>query len=186
MNPWTYLDIRVVVPVCDPCCWTDEHKPFPIVFGPDWLEGYKTLGLVIGLSRNQIATVARALRNGSWLPTCWQCGSTIDLHSEEGFHIRHVSLSEYFNLEQIRNISDILNPPKNPGDHTRKFIYKVFGGKCVVCQGEATTLDHIIPRAKGGLAELTNLQPMCRKCNQEKANQDVEIVPVYLTFRLRP
>ncbi|SRR5712691_1218631 len=91
-NPMTYIDISVVVPFCDPCCWTDEHKPFPLVWGPDWLEGYKMLGL---LTRSQIAAVARALRNGSWLPTCWQCGSSIDLHGEEGFHIRRVSFSGF-------------------------------------------------------------------------------------------
>ncbi len=32
-NCMTYIDIWVVVPVCDPCCFTEEHKPFPIVFG---------------------------------------------------------------------------------------------------------------------------------------------------------
>jgi hypothetical protein len=100
VNPMTYIDISVVVPVCDPCCWTDEHKPFPLVWGPDWLEGYKTLSLLIGLSSSEIAAVARALRNGNWLPTCWQCGSSIDLNGEEGFHIRHVSFAEYFHCAE--------------------------------------------------------------------------------------
>ena len=182
VNPWTYIHISVVVPVCDPCCWTDEDKPSPIVWGPDWLEGYKTLGLLIGLSRSQIAAMVRAvrnaLRNGSWLPTCWQCGSSIDLNSEEGFHIRHVSFAEYFSQD--------MHPRERPTSRIKKAVYEVFGKKCVVCQREATTVDHIIPRAKDGLTELTNLQPMCGECNQVKADQDVEIVSVDLTFRLRP
>src|SRR5262249_41348306 len=124
----TYIDISVVVPVCDPCCWTDEHKPFPIVWGPDWLEGYKTLGPLIGLSRSQIAAVARALRCGDWLPTCWQCGSIIDLHSEEGFHIRHVSFAEYFHCaEQISR-------PRTPSKKLQRQVFEIFGTKCVVCQ----------------------------------------------------
>ena len=178
VNPMTYIDISVVVPVCDPCCWTDEHKPFPIVWGPDWLEGYKTLGLVIGLSRSQIAAVARALRNGSWLPTCWQCGSSIDLTGEEGFHIRRVSFAEYFHCAESTG--------RRIPSKIKEVVYQVFGTQCVLCQREATTLDHIIPRAKGGLAEVTNLQPMCHECNVEKADRDVEIVSVNLTFRLRP
>lgn len=43
------------------------------------------------------------------------------------------------------------------------------------------TVDHIIPRSRGGNNDLTNLQPMCATCNLEKGNklpgetQDVHI-----------
>ena len=177
-NSMTYIDFRVVVPLCDPCCFTEEHKPFPIVFGPDWLEGYKNLGLLIGLSRSQIATVARALRNGSWLPACWQCGSSIDLNSEESFHIRRVSFSMYFNLYMTRR--------RFPPLSIKKIVYKLFRTKCVACQRKAVTLDHIFAYSKGGLTEVANLQPMCEECSTEKANRDVEIVSANLTFLLRP
>lgn len=181
-NSMTYINYSVVVPVCDPCCWTDEHKPFPLVWGPDWLEGYKNLGLLLGLSRSGIAVIVRevhnALRNGSWLPTCWQCGSSIDLTGEEGFHIRHVSFSEYFSC------------PRSTGRRIpakiKELVYQMFGIQCVLCQREATTLDHIIPRVKGGQAEVTNLQPMCPECNVKKADGGVEIVSVDLIFRLQP
>lgn len=36
--------------------------------------------------------------------------------------------------------------------------------------GMALTVDHIIPRSKGGSDDLPNLQPMCAKCNTEKGN----------------
>jgi 5-methylcytosine-specific restriction endonuclease McrA len=33
------------------------------------------------------------------------------------------------------------------------------------------TVDHIIPRAKGGGEELENKQPMCRDCNTKKSDK---------------
>lgn len=33
------------------------------------------------------------------------------------------------------------------------------------------TVDHVIPRSKGGTNELSNLVLACRKCNQAKGNK---------------
>jgi 5-methylcytosine-specific restriction endonuclease McrA len=34
--------------------------------------------------------------------------------------------------------------------------------------------DHIIPLAKGGVHHPTNLQPLCRKCNERKQARTVD------------
>jgi 5-methylcytosine-specific restriction endonuclease McrA len=42
-------------------------------------------------------------------------------------------------------------------------------GPCVVCGTmEDLTFDHIVPLAKGGTNELSNLQVLCRACNSKK------------------
>jgi 5-methylcytosine-specific restriction endonuclease McrA len=33
------------------------------------------------------------------------------------------------------------------------------------------TIDHILPRSKGGKDTLENLQPMCSSCNAKKADK---------------
>lgn len=41
-----------------------------------------------------------------------------------------------------------------------------------ICQGKATTADHIIPHSKGGPTTIYNLQAACKPCNQHKSNSD--------------
>ena len=46
------------------------------------------------------------------------------------------------------------------------------GWQCVVCNRPAHTVDHIIPRVKGGNMWATdNLQSMCKSCNSAKGGR---------------
>lgn len=50
-------------------------------------------------------------------------------------------------------------------------IYKRDEYQCKFCQSSSRlTIDHIIPLDKGGGNELSNLQTLCYRCNQEKGN----------------
>lgn len=43
-----------------------------------------------------------------------------------------------------------------------------YGGRCWMCGGIATSIDHVKPLAKGGSNWPANLRPACRPCNSAK------------------
>jgi len=54
----------------------------------------------------------------------------------------------------------------------RSRVYERDGHKCVKCgTTENLTLDHRIPRSRGGRSTMENLQTMCHDCNNEKADK---------------
>jgi len=46
--------------------------------------------------------------------------------------------------------------------------------RCAYCEGKATTVDHIVPKALGGRHEWTNVVAACKRCNQKKSNKTLE------------
>lgn len=60
----------------------------------------------------------------------------------------------------------------------RALIQYKFDGKCAYCGKDLSekgcTLDHIIPKSRGGYKTEDNLYPACRKCNERKADLSME------------
>lgn len=48
------------------------------------------------------------------------------------------------------------------------------GRTCVYCGDAAQTLDHIVPRSKGGSDHPDNLVPACQRCNGAKSALSLE------------
>jgi len=102
-----------------------------------------------------------------------------------------------YNPNKFKIIKEIPLDIIKKWSHRRRFkVFASKGTKCVRCgrngtrifnwlniknnqqhtdlyleTGELMTVDHIIPRAKGGSNELSNLQPMCYECNNEKGDK---------------
>lgn len=55
----------------------------------------------------------------------------------------------------------------------RRQIFEHWGRDCAYCGEHADTLDHVIPRHKGGLTIRENLVSCCRRCNGSKSAEDV-------------
>lgn len=57
----------------------------------------------------------------------------------------------------------------------RNRIYRRDGYECIYCGSKKDlTLDHVIPKSKGGKNEWTNLVTSCFKCNLKKSNRTPE------------
>jgi CRISPR/Cas system Type II protein with McrA/HNH and RuvC-like nuclease domain len=71
-------------------------------------------------------------------------------------------------LNYIRHFSRGLRPNRNR-------IYKRDGYECVYCGSKRSlTLDHVVPKSRGGTNDWTNLVTSCMKCNLKKANRTPE------------
>jgi len=68
---------------------------------------------------------------------------------------------------------------------TRQNVFRRDGHRCVYCgTGQDLTLDHLVPRAKGGGTQWNNVVTACRRCNSQKGDLDLE--EVGFTLRIRP
>jgi len=54
---------------------------------------------------------------------------------------------------------------------TRRAVFARDGGRCVYCNAPATSLDHVIPRSRGGLHVWENVVSCCGRCNHAKADR---------------
>ncbi len=52
------------------------------------------------------------------------------------------------------------------------------GGRCLRCHAQAKlTVDHIVPVSRGGSSDISNLQPLCAKCNSIKHTKTIDYRP---------
>ena len=64
---------------------------------------------------------------------------------------------------------------------TRRGVFLRDGGRCAYCDAPATSLDHVLPRSRGGPHIWENVVSCCRRCNHVKADRTVS----ELGWRLR-
>ncbi|MGH3341315.1 MAG: HNH endonuclease [Carbonactinosporaceae bacterium] len=64
---------------------------------------------------------------------------------------------------------------------TRRAVFARDGGRCVYCTAPATSVDHVVPRSRGGGHVWENVVSACRRCNHVKADRSVS----ELGWRLR-
>ena len=73
-------------------------------------------------------------------------------------------------------------PYRGPVPLTRRALFARDGGRCMYCGAVATSVDHVIPRSRGGKHVWDNVVASCRRCNHVKADRTV----ADLGWRLHP
>lgn len=47
----------------------------------------------------------------------------------------------------------------------RAFVFAEYDGRCALCGGQGQDVDHIIPVARGGTSDPSNLRLLCARCH---------------------
>ena len=56
---------------------------------------------------------------------------------------------------------------------SRRAVFTRDGQTCVYCGGTATSIDHVVPRSRGGTHTWDNVVAACRRCNHTKADRSL-------------
>lgn len=73
----------------------------------------------------------------------------------------------------------IVLTPKLARKQFRQHIFESWGWRCAYCDQQlnenTATIDHIVPKHKGGQNIRSNLACACNKCNRSKASQSLQV-----------
>jgi 5-methylcytosine-specific restriction endonuclease McrA len=65
-------------------------------------------------------------------------------------------------------------PYRNSTPLSRRALFARDGGRCVYCGAAAASIDHVMPRSRGGLHTWENVVSACHKCNHHKADKTLK------------
>ena len=94
------------------------------------------------------------------------------VESDKIVHSQHLS----FNLPSVVQLRRYINVPRGRSiPLTTRTVVARDGGNCAYCgEHNADTMDHLIPRAKGGPHTWENVVAACRRCNHKKRDRTPE------------
>lgn len=95
----------------------------------------------------------------------------------EEYHSLIRSVSRVINLPKIIRLTTYVHVFRNSGyaKCTRKNVLQRDNHECQYCgislTSKTATLDHIVPRSKGGSTDFLNLVTCCQRCNNKKGSK---------------
>lgn len=94
------------------------------------------------------------------------------LHAGEGeFHAEKVS----FPVPSVVRLTHYVRVPYHAGTAvSRRAIFMRDDGRCQYCNATAESIDHVVPKSKGGAHTWENVVAACRPCNSRKRDRLLE------------
>jgi 5-methylcytosine-specific restriction endonuclease McrA len=81
------------------------------------------------------------------------------------------------------------NPREQRVPFSRQNVFRRDGERCQYCGAQRSarelTLDHVLPKSRGGASSFTNVVSCCRACNHRKANRTPEEAGMVLLSKPR-
>ena len=89
---------------------------------------------------------------------------TKELADQRAWRAQEGRAAQQYHERRARKLAALVNGPLPPGTYARVLA----SGPCVYCGKPATSVDHVIALARGGLEIEANLVPACASCNGSK------------------
>lgn len=95
------------------------------------------------------------------------------------------TISNAYPMPTVIRLNRYINLPYKGVMMTRQNIFKRDGHRCVYCgTHEDLTLDHVLPKSRGGRTSWDNLATACKRCNTRKGDRTPE--EAMMPMLLRP
>lgn len=102
--------------------------------------------------------------------------------SDDGEMLR--SVNSAYPMPSVIRLNRYVNVPYKGVVLTRHNIFKRDSNSCSYCGNKRDlTLDHVVPKSRGGKTSWTNLTTACRRCNTKKGNLTPEEAGMPLQIR---
>lgn len=169
------LDLWLRAPYCESCIQSEPGvwHDLPEISAADWQQD---ISWHLGEDLLKYIEVERA-SDPQYALLCKKCGCVLRPWSGDDIFVVDYHLEEHYGIPiettGKRSVSDAL----------QKRILALYDRKCFKCgRRDSLHIDHIMPRSHGGDAAFRNLQPLCKECGCQKADQFPEELSVYLTM----
>ncbi len=152
----------------------------PTIWASTWEED-----VAIEFDDEIVDEIKKALGNGddpAW--SCIRCQCALRPWDGDDIYIARK------HLEENHSLPTETGNKRTPSEAMRSRVLEFYEHRCFGCGVTAPparlTIDHIVPRSRGGDAAFRNLQPLCEECQQKKADQEGEEIYVTDNIYFRP
>ena len=93
---------------------------------------------------------------------------------QESENVLHYAGGDLTLPSVIKLVKFVRIPYRHSVPLSRRALFARDGGRCVYCSAPAASIDHVLPRSRGGAHAWENVVSACHKCNHLKADKTLK------------